>query len=108
MYGFQNISADEFAELKEKEGYVVLDVRSPMELAEGSVEGHTMINMFDPSFVERINQLDKEKSYLVYCRGGNRSSQACMAMSQMGFKNLYNLNGGIGAWNTYMAYATQD
>lgn len=100
---FKNINADEFAELRTKEGFEVLDVRSPMELAEGSIPGHTMINFFEPNFREEVAKLDKSKSYLIYCRSGNRSGQACALMSGMGFGDLYNLNGGIGAWNALMA-----
>lgn len=101
---YKNIDAVEFAELKEQEGYVVLDVRSPQELAEGSIPGHIMINMFNPDFKSEIAKLDKNKSYLIYCRSGGRSSQACMIMSDLGFENLYNLNGGIGSWNAMMAF----
>ena len=81
--------------------HVILDVRSPQELAEGSIPGHIMINMFDPSFQEEIQKLDKTKTYLIYCRSGNRSGQTCAMMSQMGFGELYNLAGGIGAWNAF-------
>ena len=97
---YQNINAKEFAELKEKENHVVLDVRSPGELSEGAVPGHTQINLFDNNFVDKLSKLDKSKTYLVYCRGGNRSGKACKQMAGMGFKNLYNLQGGVGAWNT--------
>jgi len=58
-----------------------------------------MINFFDADFKEQLSGLDKSKSYLVYCRSGNRSGKACSMMADMGFKNLYNLRGGIGAWN---------
>lgn len=96
---YKNINAEEFAELMEKKSHVVLDVRSPGELAEGSVSGHTMINFFEPDFKEMVAKLDKSKSYLVYCRSGNRSGQACTIMADMGFSDLYNLQGGIVAWN---------
>lgn len=96
---FKNISPEAFKELMAKADHVVLDVRSPQELEEGQVPGHTMINFFDPAFKNEIEQLDKAKSYLVYCRSGNRSGQACALMSNMGFDKLYNLEGGIKAWN---------
>lgn len=96
---YKNIDAVEFSRLMEQENTEIIDVRSPMELAEGSIPGHKMINMFDPGFMNSISQLDKDKTYLVYCRSGNRSSTACGVMSNLGFKNIYNLSGGIGAWN---------
>ncbi|NQZ74520.1 MAG: rhodanese-like domain-containing protein [Ekhidna sp.] len=97
--GFQDITANEFAELKKAKNHVVLDVRSPGELAEGAIPGYKMINFFDFSFKSKISQLDKSKTYLVYCKSGNRSTRACKTMAKMGFENLYNLKGGIGAWN---------
>jgi rhodanese-related sulfurtransferase len=49
------------------------------------------------NFKNEIEQLDKNKTYFVYCRSGNRSGQACMMMSDLSLK-AYNLIGGIGAW----------
>ncbi|MFK7951499.1 MAG: rhodanese-like domain-containing protein [Ekhidna sp.] len=96
---FENISVEKFSQLMQEENHVILDVRSPQELAEGAVPGHTMINFFDGDFHDQIEKIDKSKDYLVYCRSGNRSGQACAMMSSMGFEGkLYNLEGGIGAW----------
>ena len=95
----KNIDVQEFKELKDQPNHVVLDVRSPQELSEGAVPGHKLINFFAPDFADKVSQLDKSASYLVYCRSGNRSGQACALMSDMGFANVYNLMGGIGAWN---------
>ena len=97
---YQNIDAQHFAELMEKDGHIVLDVRSPGELADGEVPGYTMINFFDSDFRDQVSKLDKSKTYLVYCRSGNRSGQACALKADLGFKHLYNLSGGIGAWNS--------
>ena len=88
--------------MRDKENHVVVDVRSPQELAEGEVPGHIMINFFDPAFQQEIDKLDRAKTYLLYCRSGNRSAQACEIMANMGFEHLYNLNGGIGAWKSLM------
>ena len=97
---YKNIGAEEFSTLKDLGGHIVLDVRSPGELADGAIPGYKMINMFDPSFRTEIEKLDKSKTYLVYCRSGNRSGQTCAMMAEMGFENLYNLSGGIFAWNS--------
>jgi rhodanese-related sulfurtransferase len=100
--GFHNIGPEDFEALIGQEGYVLLDVRAPEEYAEGQIEGHTMINFFDPGFPDELAELDKSKNYLVYCRSGNRSGQACGLMEELGFEGeLYNLNGGIRAWNAY-------
>lgn len=100
---FENINATKFEELmKNLENVVVLDVRSQAELEEGSIEGHLMINYNSPDFFGEMEELDKEKTYLVYCRSGNRSMRACMDMSDEGFEKLYNLEGGIQAWNAHI------
>ena len=78
---------------------VIIDVRSAAELAEGVIPGALHIDLMSGSFAEKIKQLDKNKSYYLYCRSGNRSGMAAGAMSQWGFKELYNLAGGIMSWN---------
>lgn len=100
---YDNIDAEEFAGLMKEENHVVLDVRSPQEQLEGAIPGNILINLFDPSFKQRIDKLDKSKTYLVYCRSGNRSKTVCSMMSSMGFEHLYNLRGGIYAWNQLKA-----
>jgi len=100
---YENVGAAQFDELMREKNSVVLDVRTPEELNDGAVPGHKMINFFDPSFQQKVAKLDKSKTYLVYCRSGNRSGNACKAMGDMGFEKLYNLEGGISAWNRFSA-----
>ncbi len=96
---FENISPEKFKELMENENTTVLDVRAPEEEVEGTIPGAVLINIMDPSFPAEIDKLDKDKTYLVYCRSGNRSGKACGYMGSKGFTSLYNLDGGIRAWN---------
>lgn len=96
---FQNVSVEEFKKLKKQPKTTVLDVRTPQEKAEGSVPGAQQIDFFSPNFESQVAKLDKSKTYLVYCRSGNRSKKACTAMDRLGFEKLYNLSGGIMAWN---------
>lgn len=77
---------------------VLLDVRRPEEIEEISIEGHVAINIQHPSFPDKINELDKSKTYFVYCRSGARSGQACQYMASQGFDKLYNLKGGMLEW----------
>lgn len=82
---------------------VILDVRTPMEIEESCIENHIAINIMDAAFLDKIDQLDRDKAYYVYCRSGNRSGQACRIMATRGFKELYNLAGGIIAWENEFA-----
>lgn len=97
---YQDIDPVSFKEGFETEpDAVIIDVRTPAELAEGQIEGHIMINVMDPTFPAKIAELDKALPYYIYCRSGNRSGQVCNYMSGLGFEKLYNLRGGIIAWN---------
>lgn len=100
MAMFHEIGPKEFKEKMEKfDDVVLIDVRTPEEIAFHALPGHVAINIADPSFTMKIDELDREKSYFVYCRSGNRSAHACRYMMMQGFKKLYNLQGGIVAWD---------
>jgi rhodanese-related sulfurtransferase len=95
---FKNIGADEFAALAKDKNTVVIDVRSPGETAQGKIPGAKEMNLMGAGFKQQIAKLDKTKTYLVYCRSGNRSATACGMMAAEGIENLYNLSGGYSAW----------
>jgi rhodanese-related sulfurtransferase len=70
-------------------------VRTPEELS-GGVIGHPInIDIYSHDFSQKINELDKKKTYLVYCRSGNRSKTALEIMKQLGFENVYEIDCGI-------------
>ena len=77
---------------------VILDVRTSDEFATGHLEGATMIDFYSPDFAERIAALDRDVPYLLYCRSGNRSGQARQLMSELGFVDVADIDGGITAW----------
>ncbi len=78
---------------------VILDVRTPAEFADSKIDQNAInINVQDQYFEARIKELNLDKTILVYCRSGGRSSAACQILDQLGFKNIYNLQGGIGSW----------
>lgn len=84
--------------MKEKKGAQIIDVRTPGETSQGMITGAREIDINDPAFQKKIAALDKNKPVLVYCRSGGRSGRAMSMMSQMGFKEVYNLSGGMLAW----------
>ncbi|MEM9548471.1 MAG: rhodanese-like domain-containing protein [Bacteroidota bacterium] len=85
--------------IAEKKDLVILDVRTPEETAQGIIEGAMIIDIHDPEFDKKINILNKEKPYLVYCRSGGRSVTASNKMIEAGFKDIFNLEGGYRAWS---------
>ena len=82
--------------------FVLLDVRTQPEIDEG-VFAHEdamfdMLDFYHAEFKAQLAQLDKEKTYVVYCRSGNRSGQTLKMMNAMGFSHVYDVEGGITAW----------
>ena len=73
----------------------IIDVRTKEEFEESHVEGAQNFDIYSPGFQGNISQLDKTKSYLVYCTSGSRSLQAVMFMRKSGFTKVENLGGGI-------------
>ena len=97
---FRDIYGEEFREkINEDKNSVILDVRTPAEIAQGIIEGAEIIDFNAPDFLDKISALDKSKNYYIYCRSGNRSGQACRVMESMGFAELYNLAGGMLEWD---------
>ncbi|MEZ4957126.1 MAG: rhodanese-like domain-containing protein [Saprospiraceae bacterium] len=97
---YQDLSVATFKAKMSEPGVVLMDVRTPEETAEGKIEGAMELDFRSPDFAEKLDELDKEKTYLIYCRSGNRSGQTCDMMAKKGFKNLYNLDGGFMAWSS--------
>lgn len=79
-------------------GVVILDVRTPGEVAEGYIEDAQNIDFQSGSFENEIAALNKDVTYAVYCRSGNRSGQAVKIMHDAGFHDVYNLEGGVIDW----------
>lgn len=96
----KNISAADFKAAVEAAGPDVqlVDVRTPGEWAQGTLKGADKINWNDSAFDQNIEGLDKTKAVYVYCRSGARSGRAMARMKSLGFTQVYNLNGGIMAW----------
>lgn len=95
-----DIDANEFEERIKQENVVILDVRSSFEFKGEKINGAQNISYSSQNFGEKIIQLDKSKTYLVYCATGSRSAGACNTMNKMGFDKVYNLLGGISSWKS--------
>jgi len=76
----------------------IIDVRTPKEIADGKIPNAIEINYEADDFEEKLEGLDKNVTYIVYCEAGGRSSNAAELMAKKGFKNVYNLEGGYKAW----------
>ncbi|MDX5340683.1 MAG: rhodanese-like domain-containing protein [Cyclobacteriaceae bacterium] len=95
---YEDIPAGVFHDLSLQKDTLILDVRTAGEFAGGKIRGARNIDIMSPAFVQQVKNLPKDKTYLVYCRSGNRSGQACEVMADMGFEKLKNLSGGLMRW----------
>ena len=98
-----NLDSESFSEkFKSDSQGVLLDVRTSQEFSAGHIPDSKLIDIYLPTFAEKISELDKEKNYYVYCRSGNRSYHAGVFMLQQGFKTVYNLADGILDWHEHL------
>ena len=97
------LSPTEAADLIEKHkgdaNFVILDIRTPGEYQSGHLKDATMIDYYSNAFVNDIGRLDREKTYLVYCRSGNRSARSMDLFKKLQFQRVYHLATGIISWN---------
>lgn len=77
----------------------ILDVRTEGEYQVSHIEHSQNIDFYKEGFSERLAKLDKDETYLIYCRSGNRSGKTLTLMKKLGFKHVYNMSGGIGLWH---------
>jgi rhodanese-related sulfurtransferase len=92
---YSNISQADFQQKLNEKNVVVLDVRTSMEFRSGHIPGAINADIMSAGFREKVQKLDKNKTLLVYCKSGGRSSSACGQLSGLGFTNVYNLSGGV-------------
>ena len=85
-------------------GFVLLDIRTEEEIEAEHIPGARSLDFYSSTFEDDIEQLDRERTYLIYCRTGNRTGQAYRMMRNMGFEKVYDLDGGITEW-TRLGYA---
>jgi len=95
---FSSLNPAAAVQLMNNEDVVVLDVREPSETAIGKISGAVQIPV--GAVTTRIGELEKHKNktLLVYCKTGARAGAACKDLNKNGFEKVFNLNGGLAAW----------
>ncbi|MEZ4651696.1 MAG: rhodanese-like domain-containing protein [Candidatus Eisenbacteria bacterium] len=88
------------AEEKNSPDFVILDVRTPQEFHDERIEGAINVDFRSPSFRQEVEKLDRDKTYLLYCRTGNRSGQSLATFRALGFQDIRHLSRGITAWKS--------
>lgn len=87
-------------EIKSSKKPQLLDVRTPTEYTEGHIDNALNIDWQGSHFEHEVQKLDKNKAVYVYCRSGKRSLKASEKLAELGFKKIYNLDGGFLQWTS--------
>jgi phage shock protein E len=83
-----------FKEQLQHQPGMIIDVRTRQEYEEGHLaETDKLIDFMAGDFEEKIRELDKNETYYLYCRTGNRSGKAMEIMQNAGFREVYNIGG---------------
>jgi monothiol glutaredoxin len=91
------LSPTEAKALLEREpGVRFIDVRTPAERERAQIAGTVLL---DPQSMAEMTKLPKDTTLLFHCHHGQRSQQAAMHFLELGFRNVYNVVGGIEAWS---------
>ena len=78
----------------------LVDVRTKEEFMDGHLNKAQNVCVTDADFMEKVTKLDKEKPIYVYCKGGGRSARAPVILKKMGFKEIYDMQGGFDNWES--------
>jgi rhodanese-related sulfurtransferase len=93
------LNAEDFNNAIIKDNVQLVDVRSPKEFDQGSIDSAINIDYFQQdTFGKAFSKLDKTKPVYIFCRSGNRSQKSATLLEQMGFSEIYDLRGGFMSW----------
>lgn len=102
LEGVNLLSCKDFDQkIKETASVQLIDVRTAEEFAEGTIGTAVNIDFFGENFKEEMGKLDLERPVFVFCAKGGRSGKASAICKELGFKTIYDLDGGYTAWRQY-------
>ena len=78
--------------------FQLVDVRTPAEIAQGYIQGAERIDFLADGFEAKIQALDKSKPIAVVCKSGGRSARAALKLKELGFKQIFDVSGGMSSW----------
>ncbi|UII31120.1 rhodanese-like domain-containing protein [Fulvivirga ulvae] len=90
----------EFHDLLKQEDLQLVDVRTPKEYDLDRIPGAVNIDYWSDEFTSQASELNKDQPVAVYCAAGRRSAKAASKLKEMGFRQIYDLDGGMRAWHT--------
>ena len=91
----ESISYADYLNFDNSDDFIVIDVRTPEEHKIKRIKNSININFYDEKFIDLFKVYEKDENILIYCRSGRRSLEAVKNLSKKGFKNIYDLKGGV-------------
>ncbi|AFL80149.1 Rhodanese-related sulfurtransferase [Aequorivita sublithincola DSM 14238] len=92
------LSRQEYHDVTAKKDVQLVDVRTPEEFAEGHLDNAKNINVLETDFITQAEKLNLDEPIYLYCRSGKRSAKAALILKDVGFKEIYDMNGGYIHW----------
>jgi rhodanese-related sulfurtransferase len=93
---YKVVGKQEFDRLVNEKKWQLVDVRTANEYHPGHIGNAINIDYLSADFKSKMAKVDKTKPLLIYCQSGNRSGKAAAILNEMGFKEVYDLQGGYG------------
>ena len=93
-------ASDLIAKHKNNADFIIIDVRTPREFKSGHIEKAILLDYYSKTYTDELKRLDKTKTYLIYCRTGNRTGKTLTLIRNMGFSRVYNMAQGIRGWRS--------
>ncbi len=99
VFNLKTVWVKEFKQEIAKKDWILIDLRTPEELTWFVINNPDLnLDYYSKNFKEKLNSLDKNKKYLIYCRSWHRSWETLKLMKKFWFKNVINLKGWIISW----------
>ena len=97
--GQELITWQEYTKMsQEQTDFQLVDVRTPEEFGAGSIEGAVNIDFYADDFEAQLEQLDKTRPLVVFCKSGGRSNKTATRCKEIGFEKVYDIEGGYNQW----------
>ena len=90
-----SINFNEYLELSKKNKFQLIDVRTSDEFNLNRLTNAINIDFYDSVFLRRFEKFNKEDNILLYCRSGRRSLIGAELLVKNGYKNIFDLKGGV-------------
>ena len=98
---FKDVNVEEFQSLMNSNPGLILDVRTEEEVEIGIIGGAIQLDFYGDDFDTKLKEFKRDQPVYVYCAAGGRSGKAMNKMMNLEFTEVYNLNGGMGAWKAH-------